>query len=200
MDTFRLTCQRGLFVAKKMHEAASANSLQCGLDADGGIERNRTHPDCLRRQPIGSEQSITSLDLAARLNADWRSVEQAQRHVEEYLWIAILELELDLADRRDGVALGSTDLALVNGRLDLSGWIRSDCDYGSRDRRCEDWAQLIIAGHIGQRFAGVRCFKNRPHARDLVLPLLPLQHIDLTGIFSLDGLHEFQAHLAHPKR
>src|SRR5712671_56241 len=121
-----------------MSEAASPNALQRGLDAHGRIERDGSHADCLRHQPIGSKQPITSLSFAARLNADWRSFEQLQRHVEDHPRIAILELELDFADRRDGIAVGSADLALVNGRLNSSGWTRADCDNRSRDRRRED--------------------------------------------------------------
>jgi hypothetical protein len=55
-----------------------------------------------------------------------------QCHVEEHPRIAILELEFDFADRLDGFAVGSADLALVNGRLDPSGWTRADCDNRSR--------------------------------------------------------------------
>ena len=138
MDAFRLTRQRGLFVAKKMGEAAPPDALQCGLDAHGRIERNGTRADCLRHQPIGSKQSITSLSLATRLNADWRSFEQLQRHIEDDPRIAILEFELDFADRLDGIRVGSADLALVNSRLDPNGWIQADCDHHSRDHRRED--------------------------------------------------------------
>src|SRR2546423_15548862 len=114
MNAFRLTRQRGLFIAKKVGEAVSPDALQPGLDAHARLERDRSHTDRLRHQPIGSKQSITSLGLAARLNADWRSFEQLQRHVEEHLRVAILQFELDFADRRDGVAVASADLALVN--------------------------------------------------------------------------------------
>src|SRR3981189_2143112 len=37
VDAFRLTRQRGLFVAKEMGEAASPDTLQRGLDAHGRI-------------------------------------------------------------------------------------------------------------------------------------------------------------------
>src|SRR6202158_6382710 len=107
-----------------MGEAASPDALQPRLHAHGRIERDWSHTDCLRHQAVGSKQSITSLGLAARLNADWRSFEQLQRHVEDHPRIALLELELDFADRLDGIPLGSSDLALVNGRLDPSGRIR----------------------------------------------------------------------------
>ena len=200
MDAFRLTRQRGLFVAQKMGEAASPDALQRGLDAHGRIERDGSHTDCLRHQAVGSKQSITSLGLAARLNADWRSFEQLQRHVEDHPRIALLELELDFADWRDGVALGSADLALVNGHLDPSGRFRADFNHRPRDRRRKDWMQLLIADRIGQPFAGLRCIKNRPLARDLILPLFPRQYVRLSGIFGLESLYEFRALLAHPKR
>jgi hypothetical protein len=200
VDAFRLTRQRGLFVAKKIGEAASPDALQRGLDAHGRIERDRSLTDRLRHQPFGSKQSISSVSLAARLNADWRSVEQLQRRVEQHLRIAILKLELDFADRRDGVAVASADLALVNGRLDPSGWIRADCDRRSRDRRREDWTQLLIADHIAQPLASLRCIKNWPLALDLVFPLPPLQQVQLNWIFGLDSLDELPALLAYPKR
>src|SRR4030088_126154 len=200
VDAFRLTRQRGLFVAQKVGEAASPDALQRGLDARGRIERDGSHTDCLRHQPIGSKQSITSFGLAARLNADWRSFEKLQRRVEDHPRIAILELELDFADRLDGIALGSADLALVNGRLDPSGWTRADFDHRSRDCRREDWTQLLTADSVRQPLARLRCIKNRPLARDLVLPLFPLQYIRLSGILGLDSLYELGALLAHPKR
>src|ERR1700682_5580590 len=173
-----------------MGEAASPDALQRGLDAHGRIERDGSHADCLRHQPIGSKQSITSLGFAARLNADWRSFEQLQPHVEDHPRIAILELELDFADRLASNAPGSADLALVHCRLDPSGWIRADFDDRPRDRRREDWTQLVIADRIGQPLASLRCIKNRPLARDLVLPLFLLQYIRLSGIFGLDSLYE----------
>src|SRR3979411_1956619 len=183
-----------------MGEAASPNPPQRGLDAHGRIERHGSHRECLRHQPIGSKQSITSLGLTARLNADWRNFEQLKRHVEDHPRIAILELELNFADRRDSIALGSTDLALVNGRLDPSGRIRADFDHHSRDRGREDWMQLLIADHIGQPLASLRCIKNRPLARDMVLPLPPLPPCRLCGIFGLYILYDLPALLAHPKR
>src|SRR5207302_5392082 len=73
VNAFRLTRQRGLFIAEKMGKAASRNALKRGLDTHGRIERDGSHTDSLRHQPIGSKQSITSLSLATRLNADWRS-------------------------------------------------------------------------------------------------------------------------------
>jgi len=84
MDAFRLTCQCGLFVVEKMGETAAAYTLQCGLDANGRIERDGTHTDRLQHRSIGSKQSKTPLGLAARLNADCRRFEQLQRHVEDY--------------------------------------------------------------------------------------------------------------------
>jgi hypothetical protein len=125
---------------------------------------------------------------------------QLQRHVEDHPRIAILQLELDFADRHDGIALESADLALVNGRLDPSGRIQADFDHRSRDRGREDWMQLLIADHIGQPLASLRRIKNRTLARDMVFPLLPLQHVRLSGIFGLDSLYDFPALLAHPKR
>jgi hypothetical protein len=127
MDAFRLTCQCGLLVAEKMGEAAAADTLQRGLDANGRIERYGTHTDRLRHQPICSKQSKTPLGLAARLNADCRRFEQLLRHVEDRPGIAILELEFDFADRCDGIAFASTDFALVSMatsiRADESGLI-----------------------------------------------------------------------------
>src|ERR1700704_4649757 len=60
--------------------------------------------------------------------------------------------------------------------------------------------KLAIAVRIGQPLASLRCIKNRPLARDLVFPLLPLQHVRLSGIFGLDRLYELPALLAPPKR
>ena len=60
--------------------------------------------------------------------------------------------------------------------------------------------QLLIADHIGQPLASLRCIKNRPLARDMVFPFLPLQHVRLSGIFGLDSLYKLPALLAHPKR
>jgi hypothetical protein len=57
------------------------------------------------------------------------------------------------------------------------------------------------APHGGPRRAascGPRCIENQPLARDLVFPLLPLQHVRLSRIFSLDSLHELRAPLARP--
>src|ERR1700704_3818570 len=200
VDAFQLTGQRGLFVAQKMGEAASPDALQRGLDAHGRVERDGSHTDCLRHPAVGSKQSITSLGLAARLNADWRSFEQLQRHVEDHPRVALLELELDFADRLHGIAPGSVDLALVYCRLDPSGWIRADFDRRSRDRGREDWTQLLIADRVGQPLASLRRIKNRPLARDMVFPLLPLQHVRLSGIFGLDSLYKLPALFAHPQR
>ena len=48
--------------------------------------------DRLRHQPVVPNQSIASLGLAARLDADWLSFEQLQRYIEDQSRIALLAL------------------------------------------------------------------------------------------------------------
>ena len=156
--------------------------------------------DCLRYKPIGSKQSITSLGLAARLDADWLSFEQLQRYIEDHSRIALFEFKFDFADRRACAAVASADLSLVNDRLDPRGWVPTNYDRCSRDCRREDGTQLLIADQVAQPPASLRRIENRPFALDMVVPLAPLQSIQPSWIFDLDGLDELRALLAHPTR
>jgi hypothetical protein len=56
MDAFRLTGQRGLFVAEKVEEAAPPDALQRGLHTHATIQRDGTYTVCLRHRPVDSKQ------------------------------------------------------------------------------------------------------------------------------------------------
>jgi hypothetical protein len=141
--SFRLTREHGGLVAQQMGKAVSSEALQGGLDGHRRIERDRSRMHRLR-QASGSEESIASLGLAARFDADGRGFKQTQRHIKERCRVTALELKLDLADRLDATAIGSANLALVDRRLDSRGRLRLDFDHRPRDRRGKGCTQMLL--------------------------------------------------------
>src|ERR1700730_8616480 len=118
--SLRLARAPDAFVVQRMGKALSSEALQGGLDIHRRVERARSRMHRLR-QASGSEESIASLGLATRFDANGPSFEQPQRHVKERGRTAALEFKLDLADRLDATAIGSANFALVDRGLNSRG-------------------------------------------------------------------------------
>jgi len=118
VDAFRFTGEHDGFVTQQTGKALASEALQGGLDGQGRIESDRPSSDRLR-QASNPEESVASLGLASRFNADRRSSEQPQRHVKERRGVAAPELKLDLADTLDTTPIGRANLALVDRGLNF---------------------------------------------------------------------------------
>src|SRR5262249_58046228 len=100
----------------------------------------------LCRCGVGRNQPVAPLQLAVVFNAQWRDIKQAKRHVVDDGGITAFELQLDFAERLHNITLGDADLAFVDGRLDPSGRLRIERDYGPAYYRLEHRPQLVATG------------------------------------------------------
>src|SRR4030088_730046 len=174
MYSFRLTREHNGFIAQQMGKALPSEALQSGIDGHRRFESDRCGIHRLW-QASGSEKSIASLGLATRLDADWSGFQQPPRRRKESRRIAVLELELDLADRFHATTICGANFALLDRGLNSRGRIRLHFDHSPRDRRLEDRTQIMPTNGVGQSLAGLRRVNIRPLAGDRIFPLTARQ-------------------------
>jgi len=198
VDALDVAAERRRLVAQQMRKAGAADTLQRVVDRHLRVEHNGFSRDRRRWLIATRRQPVAALGFAARVDPQRRGFEQFESEIVECRRVAVLELQLDLADRLAAAALRSPDHAAVNRGLDPRPGFGLDLDRHAVELGDEQRAQLP-----GDPPRNARAALARPRIRlvveDRILPFAARQQILPVRILGFQGLYEPPVLLAHPQ-